>query len=135
MVSDIITALKSEQLTSRRGSFKKSVLLVDDDAFVLRSEKRQLGLYFDIATANGAENAAVSLMTGGFDAIITDFDMPGYNGIWLLEQVAGNFPGIKRIMVLARDQSIFLPYLESGLIHYFYTKPINMVDVINSINV
>ena len=134
IVSDIVTALKNNPKTSRRGAHKKVVLLVDDDPFVLRSVKRQLGLYFDVAAAADAEGAARMLPHGEFDAIITDFDMPVYNGVWLLDQVAGNYPDIKRIMVSARDQSIFLPYLESGLIHYFYTKPFNLLQIINSLN-
>lgn len=77
--------------TSRRHS-KKKILVVDDDGTILRALRRTLMKNYQVETASNAEVAAVKLSRSDYYAIITDFDMPMYNGIWLLGQVAVNYP-------------------------------------------
>ena len=69
-----------ERPVSRRRSpvRQQKVLVVDDDAGVLRAMRRQLGLRYQVETAGSAEAAATRLATDDYDAIVTDFNMPVY---------------------------------------------------------
>lgn len=101
------------------------VLLVDDDPFVLRAVRRLLCKYWNVEVASNAEVAAMMLATHRFHAIITDFDMPMYNGIWLLTQVALNYPATRRVLLSGSEPDMLLPHVRSGLVQRYLTKPAN----------
>jgi DNA-binding NtrC family response regulator len=128
-------ALKSELVDWRisRRCTRKKVLVVDDDGSVLRALRRCLTQQYIVETAPNAEQAAVRLAAGDFEAIITDFDMPVYNGIWLLDQVAVNYPGMNRVMISASDPALFTAHIQSGLIQHYHIKPVSFEGIVESL--
>jgi len=67
---------------------KDKVLLVDDDAMILAGLKRQLRHQFHIETALSGEEALKKISENGpYAVIVSDFLMPGMNGIEFLSQV------------------------------------------------
>jgi DNA-binding NtrC family response regulator len=108
-----------------------NVLLVDDDPVVLKSIGRQLSINFNVKLACSAEDAACKLALQTFDVIVTDFDMPQYNGIWLLTQVAHNYPGIRRILFTGSDPSLFYPHVKSGLVHNCFAKSASVQNIMS----
>lgn len=109
------------------------MLVVDDDGTLLRALRRQLTKHYVVETAIDAEDAAVRLATGDFEAIITDFDMPVYNGIWLLGQVAINYPMMNRVMISASDPALFTAHIQSGLIQHYHIKPVSLEGIFESL--
>ena len=74
-------------------SAKRRVLLVDDDARILRAHARKLARYFDVATAHGPEAALEALRAdGNFHAILADLMMPKMNGLELWRAVIAERP-------------------------------------------
>jgi CheY-like chemotaxis protein len=66
---------------------KEKVLLVDDDALVLAGLKRQLRNQFSIDTALSGEDALKQVLQNGpYAVIVSDFMMPGMNGVEFLVQ-------------------------------------------------
>ena len=65
------------------------VLLVDDDPFFLRLSEEFLKPYRDIEveTAGSPCEAIPKLQTGGYDAVVSDYEMPGMNGIAFLKKI------------------------------------------------
>ncbi|MBN2340102.1 MAG: response regulator [Deltaproteobacteria bacterium] len=124
---------KVVHIASTRRASKKKILLVDDDGTVLRSLRRFLTVHYHVETAANAEMAAVRLAEGDFEAIVTDFDMPIYNGIWLLGQVAAKYPQMNRVMISANDPALFAPHIQSGLIQHYHIKPISFEGIVESI--
>lgn len=62
------------------------VLLVDDDAGVLRACTRALGLRgYAVECASTSEAASALLADGDFDVVIADVEMPGRGGVALLK--------------------------------------------------
>lgn len=83
-----------------------SVLYVDDSA-----ELRELGkLYletigdFTVTTADSADHALVTLKNQAFDLILSDFDMPGMNGIGFLTEVRARYHDVPFILFTARGR-------------------------------
>ncbi|MCB9564552.1 MAG: EAL domain-containing protein [Kofleriaceae bacterium] len=67
---------------------KASVLVVDDDAAVLRAHTRTLArTQLDVVTASSGDEALIRLQERAFDVVVTDISMPGMNGIDFLRAV------------------------------------------------
>lgn len=64
---------------------RKSILLVDDEKFILASLSRELTKEnFEVTTAANGEKALDKIYTKSFDLVITDLRMPGINGLQVL---------------------------------------------------
>ena len=69
---------------------RRTVLIVDDEAYVLESlasllERRG----FEVRTATSVDEALDPGLLGGVDAVVTDLKMPGRDGLELVREVAG----------------------------------------------
>ena len=73
---------------------KDKVLLVDDDAMILAGLKRHLRNQFRIETALSGEEGLKRIKENGpYAVIVSDFSMPGMNGIEFLCRVKKTDPG------------------------------------------
>jgi DNA-binding NtrC family response regulator len=79
-----------------------TLLLVDDDAAirkVLTALLAQAGIRCEEAPS--AEAALEKLAKAPFDVVMTDLRMPGKDGLWLLAEVVGRWPGTPVIVLTA----------------------------------
>ena len=77
------------------------VLAVDDESAILRTFERNFRTKFDVKVALGAEEA-LSMVEGIHpDVLVSDFSMPGMNGIELLRKCAEIFPDTIRVLATA----------------------------------
>ncbi len=104
---------------------KARILLVDDDPMLLAGLKRQLRREFEVFTAGGAQEAlAVMGDSGPFSVVISDFRMPGMNGIELLSRVKDLNPDTVRMMLTgSTDLSTAVQAVNEGNIFQFHLKP------------
>ncbi len=78
----------------------KRVLVVDDDREMLKLVRIILeGMGFAVHCAGNGKEALDSLMEKNFDIVITDFDMPGMNGLELSEKIFEIAPHMLIVMV------------------------------------
>ena len=113
---------------------RKRVLIVDDDELLLRAACRLLQDEWDIDTARSAADAATILKEKSFDAVITDYEMPGKDGLWLLTQVKKSNPNTRRVLYSGIGPSTLPKYLASGLVGRFITKPSCRADLLSALN-
>ena len=78
----------------------KVVLIVDDDSTVRRS----LDIYLRFrgwrtVTCSCAEEGIEATRQRAFDVVISDYDLPGMDGVTFLEQVSQRDPDILRILM------------------------------------
>jgi len=104
---------------------KDKVLLVDDDAMVLAGLKRHLRKQFRIETAlSGEEGLKRIEKNGPYAVIVSDFAMPGMNGIEFLCRVKETDPDSMRMMLTgSADMSTAIKALNEGSIFQFHPKP------------
>jgi len=104
----------------------QQLLVVDDEQNVLNSLTRCfLDTPFHVVTAISAQ-AALKLLEDGMQPrlIISDYRMPGINGVEFLQQVLQRWPAIKRVILSAyTDTDILLSAVNQGRVHRFLTKP------------
>ncbi|MEW5949303.1 MAG: response regulator [Thermodesulfobacteriota bacterium] len=107
------------------GNYAHTVLLVDDEANVLRSLERTLrNEEYALLTAGSAAEALDILETAPVDLIISDLGMPGMNGFELLKTVKGKYPAVARIILTGQsDTPTVLRAINEGEVFRFFTKP------------
>ncbi len=103
----------------------RKILLVDDEQEILDSFKRQLRKLFDIDTANGGLNGLRRVLSSEpFAVIVSDYHMPGIDGIQFLASVKQKFPDSVRIMLTGKAElQTAIDAVNEGHIFRFLTKP------------
>ncbi len=111
------------------------ILLVDDEPLIQKAYRRALqraGIHVELVAS--AERAVERLAHDAFDVVLTDHDMPGMKGIWLLEQVQARHPRIRRILMSGRSPPGLDEHVTSGLIQAFLAKPIETDDLLAAVS-
>jgi len=101
------------------------ILLVDDDANLLDSYRRQLRKQFQVFTAQGGPAALEELKREGpFAVIVADMRMPEMDGIELLRRVRETQPDTVRVMLTGNaDLTTSIQAVNEGSVFQFLTKP------------
>ncbi|MBN2340103.1 MAG: response regulator [Deltaproteobacteria bacterium] len=102
-----------------------SVLLVDDSFVSLRGMARVLKNHWETDVASDAEEALYMIKRNRYTVVISDCDMPGKDGIWLLEQTAQVAPQTIRILTSCGERDRFSEHITSGLVQCFLKKPVS----------
>ena len=104
---------------------KSKVLLVDDDAMILAGLKRKLRNQFRIETALSGEEALRKIEEDGpYAVIVSDYFMPGMNGIEFLCRAKETDPDSMRMMLTgSADMSTAIKAVNEGSIFQFHPKP------------
>jgi len=98
----------------------KRVLLVEADAEVVHALCHALGGHFDIDVAGSARIAEALLRQHAYGAVLTEFELPDGDGIWVLERCRDLRPRARRVLTSARDAS---PFAAVRVMHRFVQKP------------
>jgi len=104
---------------------KPRILLVDDDPLLLAGLKRQLRRQFHIDTAPGGTEALQMVAEGEpYTVVVSDFRMPGMNGIDLLARIKVLQPDTVRMMLTgSTDLATAVSAVNEGHIFQFHLKP------------
>lgn len=107
-----------------------TVLIVDDEPFLLDALKRQLRAERDltVVTACSAEEALAVLAARAVDVLVTDRHMPGIDGETLLRRMREERPGLRRVLLTG---SAALP--TDSVAHVVLPKPCARSDLVASI--
>lgn len=113
----------------------RRVLLVDDHVEFLESVRELLAARFEVHTArSGAEALALCARHGPFAAVVSDYGMPGMNGIQLLAELRQLCPDTARILLTGcSDLALAVEALEEGAVFRFLTKPPRPERLVDSV--
>ena len=102
-----------------------TLLLVDDEAFILSALKRLLRRDgYHILTADSGQQGLQVLETTAVDVIVSDQRMPGMTGVEFLREARKRFPGTVRMVLSGYTelQSV-TDAINEGAVYKFLTKP------------
>ncbi len=104
---------------------KRRIIFVDDEKLLLKGLQRMLRSMrrdWEMRFVTDGQAALDLINQEPFDAVITDMQMPGMNGIQLLEKVMQEYPDIVRIILSGQlDQEMILKTVRSA--HQHLSKP------------
>ncbi|MBY0527179.1 MAG: diguanylate cyclase [Gemmataceae bacterium] len=103
---------------------KCSLLLVDDEPYILNTLSALCAKDFEVVTANSAEAAMKVFGQREIDVLLTDQKMPGMTGVQLLEWVREHSPKTMRLVMtgLARLEDA-VDAINCGQVHRYLFKP------------
>lgn len=112
-----------------------SILLVDDEPSVLKALKRELSLSgFIVLTAGSGYEALSILEQEDVGIVISDYMMPGMDGIELLLQVRNRYPSVYRAMLSGYiEEATVFRALVKGIASIYFAKPWNGRDLASRI--
>jgi DNA-binding NtrC family response regulator len=114
----------------------KSILIVDDDASMLRALEKVLGGEGAIVTSIPRGDDAIELLAlrrEGFDLLITDLRIPFVTGATLVYAVHQVFPTLPIIVLTAfGDPAVKTACLEQGAAA-FLEKPLDTIQLLSAI--
>ena len=103
------------------------LLFVEDDEDQYATVPRALERFGYTVTATQSAASALDLAIdpGGFDAVITDFDMPVMNGVELALKLRRTLPGVPVIIVTGRETALAQVASKADNIRRVVLKPYN----------
>lgn len=111
------------------------ILVVDDEAMILKAVARTAGTDFEVATAN-TFGEAIAVLEGetDLDLVLSDFNLgEGPNGIDLLQKVERLRPQCARLLMSGTLRAIPTTVWTSGLVHRFVEKPFTKKELLSSL--
>ncbi|MCC2956368.1 response regulator [Massilia sp. IC2-477] len=110
---------------------RPTVLLVDDDAFMLAVLADMLGDEpLRVLSASSGPDALALLAREPVEVILCDQDMPGMRGTELMTQVAARHPRTVRLMLSGQqDLAEIEAALQAGLADAHYAKPVSAASL------
>lgn len=126
--------------TSAKSGASPAMLLVDDDVDVLQSMRTLIERMLPtvrLFTAPSGPEGLKTLRRERVQLIVTDYKMPGMNGIEFLKEAAKVAPGVTRLMITAYpDPSVAAQAVREAGAALLITKPFDpnyFVEVLGSI--
>ena len=101
------------------------ILLVDDEPNVVESFRRHLRREFEVETALSGDDALkIMEVKPVFSVIVSDFQMPGMNGVEFFQKARTQSPNTVRIMLTGQaDMETVIDAFNNGDLFKFLTKP------------
>lgn len=123
------TAVHTEQIESKASP--QRILIVDDEKTVALILQDALEILPDceVSTANSAEEAWQLFDEQPFDLLITDYKMPGTDGITLAERVRKFYPQTTIVMVTAYASSELHEQAAQVAIQRILDKPVRINEI------
>jgi CheY-like chemotaxis protein len=108
---------------------KGRVLIVDDEPVILSSASELLGQEYTIFLASGPAEALAILARERVDVVVSDYKMPGMDGLTLLIEIKRRFPSCIRVLMTAyADMQLVVRSMNEGEIHRFLSKPYKAIE-------
>ena len=116
---------------------KNTILVVDDEVAIAIFLKEYLELNgFDVCVANNSLEALDFFKENmdKIDLVITDFTMPGLNGIQLAEEMLTDMPELSILLCSGYSEHVDEAKAKGMNIKQYINKPINTQQLLSAIN-
>jgi DNA-binding response OmpR family regulator len=111
------------------------ILVVDDDAIVIKSCKRILEAEgFEVFTCPSADDALEKVKNNDFDLLLIDVKMPKRDGMYLMREIKTNWPQIPTIVMSGYPTPETIAEVLHLGANLFIPKPFRPDELIKSVH-
>jgi CheY-like chemotaxis protein len=120
-------------------SFKISVgsnkiLVVDDDETIVELVSQLLSRFgYEVISANNGNQGLELFLENRFDAVITDFDMPGMDDITLADHIKKTSPATLVILMTGFDRKTLMVHLKDSAVDLALFKPFDLFSIVQAL--
>ncbi len=111
----------------------QAILVVDDEPDILQALKDLFEATMpgaEVFTAGSGEEGLEVLEKQKVDVIISDYRMPGMDGLEFLSRCGEKLPEVPRILITAYPQlNLAMDAINNAAIQNFFTKPLNPMQI------
>ena len=116
------------------GKYKCSLMVVDDEPYILATLSALLSNEFEVITSNSAEEAQKLFAERQTDIILSDQKMPRMSGVQLLEWVRQSYPKTIRLMMTGyADLEEAVEAINRGHVYRYIPKPWRAEDLLETL--
>lgn len=113
---------------------KAKVLVVDDEQDILESLCTLLEATLDVETVQAANGQDALEKLQGISVVLSDYKMPGMNGLDFLREVRNRMPKVPRVLMTAfPDLKIAIEAINDAKIESFFTKPLDPDRIVEGV--
>ncbi len=113
----------------------EEVLFVDDEENILNSFKRSFRNKLAFDCANSGTEALEAIKEKPYAVVVSDYMMPGMNGIELLAEISRRAPETVRVMLTGQaDITTAVNAVNEGQIFRFLTKPSPPTEILKAVH-
>ncbi len=112
------------------------LFLVDDHHIVLDGLKSMFDQdsgFTIIGTASNAEDAIKAIESNKPDILLTDYSLPGANGLDLCVQVKTKYPSVKRVILSMHDEGVLVKQILKEGVDGYLLKSIQQLELKNAL--
>ena len=125
-LNKFVSIKQSTTIFSMKENPKIRILYLDDEVNNLESFKANFRKFYEVYTAETANDAKQILKEHKIEIIITDQRMPDITGVEFLESVIEEYPDpIRMLLTGYADIEAVIDAINKGKIYYYTTKPFN----------
>jgi len=108
----------------------KKILVIDDNNTIRGFVSQMLcRLGYEVSSADSGENGLSLFLRNQFDLVITDFEMPGMDGINLAHCIKEKSPSTQVVLMTGNEKEVILPRIKDSAVDLALFKPFNLVDI------
>ena len=108
----------------------KKILIIDDDRTLLDGLSQLLArLDYPFVCADNGYSGLDLFLKGQFDIVLTDYDMPGMDGITLAHHIKEISPDTMVILMTGHDKSSIIEQIETSKVDLALFKPFDLQEI------
>lgn len=109
----------------------KKILVVDDDEILLDVVSQLLfRLGHEVESANNGDKGLHLFLQRQYDIVLTDFDMPGMDGITLAFHIKESSPNTMVILMTGHDRETIMGLIKDSAVDLTLFKPFDLLAIV-----
>jgi len=106
------------------------ILIVDDNKAILDVLTQVLvRLDYEVVRADNGDQGLDLFLRGPYDTVLTDYDMPGMDGITLAHHIKEISPQTMVVLMTGHDRAELMEQIEDGKVDLVLCKPFDMLEI------
>lgn len=108
----------------------EKILVVDDDNTIRSIVSKMLcRLGYEVSSADSAESGLALFLKNSFDLVLTDFSMPGMNGINLAFYIKEESPATQVVLMTGDEKEAILFKIRETAVDQALFKPFTLAEM------